>query len=112
MTKIFSTADIALAAPFLPLSASSAAEPRSADVSFAGLDLSSEAGQAIFDRRIENAVEAVCGSLTGKPTFDGAVRQCHKETRITARKSRDLAIANYGRGRLAESERKIRLVVR
>lgn len=112
MTKTFTTAALALAATLLPLGAANAAEPRAADVSYADLDLSSAAGQAIFDRRIENAVEAVCGTMEGRPTFDRAVRECQKDTRIAAYKSRDLAIANYGSGRLAAKSRTIRLVAR
>jgi UrcA family protein len=112
MTKTFAVAAIAFAAIALPLSATSAAEPRSADVSYAELDLSSEAGRAIFDRRIETAVEAVCGKMQGKPTFDRAVRDCQQETRIAAMKSRDLAVAAYGRDGLVRADRKIRLVAR
>ena len=112
MTKTFTTAALALAATVLPLSAAHAGEPRAADVSYADLDLSSEAGQAIFDRRIERAVEAVCGKMEGKPTFDRAVRECQAETRIAAKTSRDIAVAEYGRERLASKDRKIRLVAR
>ena len=111
MTKTFNAAALALAATLLPLSAVNSAEPRSADVSYADLDLSSAAGKAILDRRIESAIEAVCGKMEGKPTFDGGVRECQQETRIAAMKSRDLAIAAYGK-RLASKDRKIRLVAR
>ncbi|QIQ86034.1 UrcA family protein [Erythrobacter sp.] len=112
MTKTITTAAITFAASLLPLSAANAAEPRSADISYADLDLSSEAGQAIFDRRIEAAVEAVCGRTEGRPTFDRAVRECQAETRIAAKTSRDLAVAKYGQQQLARKDRKIRLVAR
>lgn len=112
MTKTFKTAAITLAATLLPLSAANATEPRSVEVSFADLNLSQEAGQKILNQRIENAVEAVCGKLTGKPTFDGVVRACQTETRFAAYNSRDLAIANYGSERFASMSRKIRLVAR
>ena len=55
---------------------------------------------------------AVCGELTGKPTFDGEIRACQKETRIAAHRSRDLAVAAYGSERFAGKSRTIRLVAR
>ncbi|WP_162013481.1 UrcA family protein [Erythrobacter sp. NAP1] len=112
MTKTFATAALALAAIALPLGAAHASEGRSVSISYADLDLSSQAGQEIFDRRIERAVQAVCGTMQGRPSLDAAVRKCQQETQVSANKSRDLAIANYGRTQLAGADREIRLVIR
>jgi UrcA family protein len=110
MTKTFTAAALAIAATLLPISAANAAEPRSVIVSYDGLDLSSRAGQAIFDRRIEKAVETVCGQLTNKAMLDGHIRECRQETLATARMSRDFAVANFGRERFAKAPRTIRFV--
>lgn len=116
MTKTFTAAAIALAAFALPLtaplSAAQANEGATVSVSYADLDLSSEAGQEIFDRRIDRAIEQVCGSLTGRPTFDASVRSCQLETQAVAKQSRDLAVANYGDERLARTDRRIRFAVK
>lgn len=110
--KTFAAATAAFAAIALPMSAANASEPRSATISYADLDLGSAAGQAIFDRRIANAVEQICGPLQNKPLFDRAVRECRAETMRTAMQSRDLAVANYSAQQLARNNREIRLVAR
>lgn len=106
--KIIATAAFAFAAAALPMSAASASEGKSVSISYADLNLSSEAGVAIFDRRIDRAIEAVCGRLENRPTFDGAVRKCQRETLAAIRPSRDLAVANYSTTRLASTELRIR----
>ncbi len=109
-TAVALTAAAALA---LPLSAANASEPRTVSISYGDLNLSSKAGQAILDRRINAAVEAVCGRIENRPTFDSAVRQCQSETRLTAQQSRDIAVASYDNGQLASNDRReIRLVAR
>jgi UrcA family protein len=109
----FAAATFALATVALPLTAANASEPRAATISYADLNLSSEEGQAILDRRIANAVEQVCGKLENRPTFDAPIRKCQQETILTARQSRDLAVADYTGGRLAlRGQREIRLVAR
>ncbi len=113
--KTLAAATIAITAAALPLGAASAGEARTATISYEDLNLSSQAGQDILDRRIENAVEAVCGRLQGRPTFDSAVRECQTQTRLTAMQSRDIAVASYGRTQLAgnpRASRQIRLVAR
>nr|WP_161593698.1 UrcA family protein [Parerythrobacter lutipelagi] len=112
MTKSLTAAAIALAAIALPVSAAQANEGATVQVSYADLDLSGKAGQDIFDRRIERAIEKVCGNLTGRPTFDSSIRNCQLETRAAAKPSRDLAVANYGNARLARSDRQIRFAVK
>lgn len=108
MTKTFATAALAIAAVAMPLSVAHASEGRNVTVSYADLDLSSKAGQQIFDRRIERAIESVCGRMTGRPTFDASTRDCQLETQAVAKSSRDVAVANYGNASLAAGERKIR----
>lgn len=112
MTTTIKSAAFALAAAALPISAAQADAPRTATISYDDLNLSSAKGKAIFDRRIEAAVEAVCGRLQNKPTLDSAVRTCQKETHVTAAASRDLAVANYNKRRLAGRDRTIRLVAK
>lgn len=107
------TAALTAAAAFaLPIHAANASEGQAVSISYADLNLASEAGQSILDRRIENAIEDVCGQLQGRPTFDSAVRKCQMQTRTTAMKSRDVAVANYGRTQLAQDDRVIRFAVR
>lgn len=81
---------IAAAALTAAVSASPAAAKRIAPevrtVHYADLDLSSIAGRARLNRRIEAAVREVCGEA---PSFDlarrQAVRQCLTETRANVR---------------------------
>ena len=112
--KTFTTAAFAIAAAAaLPMSAANASAERSVNVSYADLNLSTEAGQRVFDRRIENAIEELCGKLEGRPTFDSSVRRCQMETRVAAMQSRDIAVASYNTTQLARGDRReIRLVIR
>lgn len=112
MTKTFATAALAIAAIAMPLSAAQASEGSSVTVSYADLDLSSEAGRDVFDRRIDRAIESVCGRMTGRPTFDSSIRTCQLETQAAAKESRDFAVANYGDARFAQNERKIRFAAK
>ncbi|MFQ3666285.1 MAG: UrcA family protein [Sphingomonadaceae bacterium] len=79
-------------------------QPRTAQVSFAGLDLASPDGQVELDARIDRAVRAVC---TDSFTRDLAGRQrekaCQAETRAAVGMMRDQLVANAmaGRGRNA-----------
>ena len=110
----FATAALAIAAAAaLPIGAVSAKEGTSVSVSYADLNLATEAGQQVFDRRIEKAIEQLCGKLEGHPTFDSSVRRCQMETRVAAMQSRDIAVASYNATQLARGERReIRLVIR
>ena len=112
--KTITTAALAIAAAAaLPMSAANASEGRSVNVSYADLNLATEAGQQVFDRRIEKAIEQLCGKLEGHPTFDSSVRRCQMETRVAAMQSRDIAVASYNATQLARGERReIRLVIR
>jgi len=81
-------------------------------VSYADLDLSGQAGRTSFDRRIERAIAQVCGELEGRPTFDGSVRRCHLETRISAHRSRDLAVQSFSHRIARGEERRIHFAAR
>ena len=112
-TTTFTAGILAIAAVALPLTAAQASEAPAAEVGYADLNLGTAEGQAIFDRRIDRAIEKVCGRLENHPTFDSAVRRCQRETRVDAMQLRDLAVANYSRGQFAGSEtRTIRFAAR
>lgn len=71
------------------------AEPVSVPVSFAGLDLSSDSGQAILNRRINQAAKMVCGAYSA----DGlaakmAANKCLSTTLDNARTRVAIAIAS------------------
>lgn len=96
----------ALAAPV------SAAAPASAKVAYGDLNLSSEKGRAILDRRIERAVANVCGGAARDLDTKAAIRACKTTAMKSAAKSRDLAVAAYANPRLtAKGDKVIRLVV-
>lgn len=81
----------------------------SVTVSFADLNLSSERGTEIFDRRIKNAIANVCGGVA--PRDVGARRiynRCLAETTLAVEPKRDLAVAEYRSGQLAAKSRVIR----
>jgi UrcA family protein len=72
---------IGLTAAMIPM-LSHAGEARSVAVQFAGLDLTSEDGRAILHRRVDRAVEAVCGtpdirSPAAVQTFKTCARTAH-----------------------------------
>ncbi len=82
-----------------------------ASVSYADLNLASAEGRAILDRRIESAVERVCGPTTRNIFMDKAVKKCQRQTMAAATQSRELAVSNYNSNRLAKASTKvIRLV--
>lgn len=68
-------------------------------VSLAGLDLSTPAGRARFERRIAGALETVCGSYAGAAAYEiPEIDRCRAEarsgieTRIAALRSRGAPI--------------------
>lgn len=94
-----------------PAVSASAATQTNASVSYADLNLGSEQGRAVLDRRIANAVEQVCGRTTGNIGMDKAVKECRRTTLAAAKQSRDLAVADYASKRFAKaSDKVIRLV--
>lgn len=111
MIKTTAAALALISAIAAPAVAAEAATKQSAAVTYADLNLASDAGRAVLDRRIEHAVEKVCGRTTGNAGMDASVRKCQRDTLASARKSRDLAVADYASKRLAKADSKvIRLV--
>ena len=63
-------------------------------VSYADLDLSSEAGVRTLDRRIRTAVQQACGPVSDfDPAGKNRARDCQEQTLAAARAQRDVAIA-------------------
>ncbi|MEO0590739.1 MAG: UrcA family protein [Pseudomonadota bacterium] len=89
------------------LAGTRAGEAPSVSVSYADLNLSSEKGREVLDRRIERAIEKVCGRKRGKITLDTGIYACERKTRPAAYKARDLAVASYGENRLAGGPDKV-----
>lgn len=89
--------------------AHAASEAPGVTVSFADLNLATETGTRIFDRRIEAAVRKACG---GDMPRDLDLRRgylsCIEETSASARPARDLAVRSYRQGSLAANDRVIR----
>ncbi|MEL6541472.1 MAG: UrcA family protein [Pseudomonadota bacterium] len=99
----------AIAAP--ATSAQAAPEGKSVLVPIADLNLNSQSGREVLDRRIAKAVNTVCGQATGPLAYRTAAKKCQAKTMAVAKQSRDLAVAEYETKRFAKaSERVIRLV--
>ena len=80
-------------------------EPPSDDVHYGDLNLTTEAGIKALDRRLDRAVERVCGraSMTDLPA-QVAIAKCRKETNQSIQAEREFAIASAnGRQGLADS---------
>ncbi len=93
---LFAAAALASAVTISPVFAK-AATPGVRIVSYADLDLSSSAGRARLEQRIDAAVRDVCGEAPG---FDlarrKAVEDCRIETRANARRSAPAAAGLFG----------------
>ncbi|MGB3472906.1 MAG: UrcA family protein [Erythrobacter sp.] len=110
MLKITSFAALALGpvlGPVLGLSAASPAlsqnTPPSVSVSYAGLDLTSEAGRETLDRRLAQATRSVCG---GKPSMRelakmAAFRECVAATKAGYEAQRVAALKAANEKRMA-----------
>ncbi len=86
-------ATVALLVTVLGASAATG-EPVSRRVSYAGIDLASEAGRAMLDRRIVHAAQDICGvsdiaDLSARRAYD----QCRAEAIRNARASAQVVIA-------------------
>ena len=68
-------------------------EQASIRVSFADLDLGSPAGRASFDRRIERAIDLLCGQPGGHLDTATPVWKCRAAARASASPQRQLAVA-------------------
>jgi UrcA family protein len=71
-----------------------ASEPRGEVVYYGDLNLASDSGVEVLDRRLDRAVARVCGSFSIRNlTADRDVARCREETWDTIRDDRDVAIA-------------------
>ena len=94
-----------------PAVSAQAATSSSASVSYADLNLSTEKGREVLDKRIVRAAEKICGPSSRNLGMSPAVKSCQQDTIVAAMKSRDLAVADYDAKRFAAADRKvIRLV--
>lgn len=93
---LFAAAAFASAVTVSPVFAK-AVTPEVRIVSYADLDLSSSAGRARLERRIDAAVRDVCGEA---PSFDlarrKAVEDCRTETRANAQRNAPAAAGLFG----------------
>jgi len=98
----------ALAATLAAPAANASNQTRtSVKVTYADLNLASQEGRAVLDRRIKHAVEQTCGRTTGHVGMDKAVRDCQRKAMAAANRSRELAVANYDANRLAQASTKV-----
>ena len=75
-------------------------------VSYADLDLSSSAGQAALDNRIDNAIRQVCGSAWPLDLqSQNEVRRCRSQTRADIQAQRNDALAQAQNNRIRLSSR-------
>lgn len=69
-----------------------------ARVSFADLNLSSPAGRASLDRRIEHAIDGICGQLpSANLDMAAPVAKCRAVAKASASSQRQLAVATAQR---------------
>ncbi len=101
MTKFF------IIAPLLgaTLAAAAQAQEASVPVGYADLDLTSEAGVARFDNRIDAAIRTVCNDFPEQRTLPTAlaVRKCKRDVRADVERPRQMAIAR-ARGQIPSVE--------
>ena len=98
----------AIAAPAMSAQAAGRAEVK---VHYSDLNLATEEGRAVFNRRIERAAVKLCGRVDGRTAIDRTIAKCQSDTLTAANASRDVAIADYSSKRLAKAGKKvIRLV--
>lgn len=95
MTNKFALAALAasvlVAAP--AAMAQDAADLPSATVVYADINLASDAGVTLLDRRIRAAARRVCGEPESNALFGGTARLCIREVIAAAQVNRDQAIA-------------------
>ena len=107
---LFKTLAAALALPAaLTAGAVNAGNPdqSKAHVHYVDLNLASEEGRAIFERRIDRAAEMVCGKVAdGRSAMDVAIKRCQRNAIAAAKPATDQAIANYSTKRFARADAK------
>jgi UrcA family protein len=89
----------------VPALAIAAGEPATVLVYYGDLNLTSEAGIEALDRRLDRAVERVCGNGSVRSlTEQRAVTRCERETHRSIQADREFAIAKAnGQPGLAEN---------
>ena len=89
------------------LAAANPAQAETRTVRYADLDLTSPAGQAALDRRLENAVRQVCGDPypIDLQTVN-EVSRCRRETRANIQAQRNDALAQAQNSRVQLSARR------
>ena len=99
--KTITTLAAAMLATFTaaPALAQDAPSPRSVAVSFADLDLGSEAGRSTFDNRLRQAVRQDCGTASSADLRgQNQVDACREELTARAGQQRDVALASRQSG--------------
>lgn len=99
--KTITTLAAALLATFTaaPALAQDAPASRSVAVSYADLDLGSEAGRETFDSRLRQAVRDVCGAASSADLRgQNRVDSCREELTARAAQQRDIALAGRQTG--------------
>ena len=87
------------------LSAPASAETQSVKVTYADLDLSSQAGMATLEGRIHAAAKKICGKIEVRKVGDGSAHQrCMDETQASA--SVEIARVTGNRAVLALNSRR------
>lgn len=102
---LYTAAAIALTATGFTASASAQARTtKSVEVSYADLDLSSDAGQNILDGRIKGAVRKVCGGYERMNLSQIADHSnCVEEANLSAKRAKVSLIAQATAGTLRET---------
>jgi len=100
LTLAFATAGLAATAA-APAFAAPEPGPRTAQVSFADLDLGTAAGQRTLDKRIEKAARSVCRQVsvqTGTRIMDQDATNCLARARADAKQQIAARTSNEQRG--------------
>ncbi|MBD2841469.1 UrcA family protein [Erythrobacter rubeus] len=109
MNTFIKKAALALSLAAIPAAVFAAPEEHTIAVSYADLNLATDEGTAILDRRIDNAIEKICGGPAPRDVNAGMkVRRCMAKTKLTVSGQRDLAVKTYRTNQLAASDRSIR----
>jgi UrcA family protein len=102
----------ALAAGLLTLGVAASpamAQEISVRVSYADLNLASDSGREILDRRIANAADQLCGAFSPlELTWAAAVRACQAETIALTQPQRDAAL-RHGTVQISSADRAVRV---
>jgi UrcA family protein len=86
--------------------------PVSREVSFAGLDLSSEQGKSLLDQRIHIAIRAVCGSNDGRSLAEKMEQnRCKRDAVASTLPQVELAVAKARNQRYAGDPAKVAIMV-